>query len=241
MTEHRICLWSGPRNISTAMMYSFGNRKDTHVIDEPLYPHFLLVTGAERPDREETLMAHETDAGKVVEEQFLGEHGSPILFLKHMPHHMIGVKDVSFVSYLKNVLLIRDPREMITSYIAHIEHPTMIDLGLELQWELFNELRESGNDPAVIDAQHVLSDPRSVLSQLCDHLGIPFDEDMLRWEAGPRTEDGVWAKYWYHTVHRSTGFKESRPKGIPVPDHLEELAQECESYYERLTPYSITP
>lgn len=220
-------------------MYSFGNRKDTHVIDEPLYPHFLLQTGVDRPDREETLAAHETRAEKVIAEQFLGSFSEPYLFLKHMPHHMIGVKDQLFIQQLQNIFLIRKPEEMITSYVKQVPNPTMLDMGLEMQWQLFRELEHSGRKPIVIDSRELLRDPESVLTQLCDHLVIPFDRAMLHWEPGPRKEDGIWAKYWYHSVHRSIGFSPYIPKAEHVPRHLQELLDDCHTYYYNLLKYTI--
>lgn len=220
-------------------MYSFGNRQDTCIIDEPLYPHFLLETGAQRPDRAETLQHHDTDWSNVVRNQILGDYNTDYLFVKHMPHHMIGVDNDSFINELTHVFLIRSPKQMIASYIKQVPNPTMIDMGLKMQWELFERLRGNGGNPVVIDSKQLLLNPEKVLKELCSKIEIPFDSAMLQWKAGPRKEDGIWARYWYHSVHQSTGFVSYKEKNEPVPERLVTLLADCKYYYNKLIPYTL--
>ncbi len=235
----RICLWSGPRNISTALMYSFAQRGDTTVFDEPLYAHYLASTDAAEyhPGAEEVLESQENDGQKVVDEIFLGEYDTPIVFFKNMSHHLVNL-DLSFLEETINVILTRPPKEMLVSYAKHIKNPTMQDVGYQKHLEIVQYLRSVGKNPIIVDAKNMLQYPQSRLRELCGTLGIPFNERMLKWPAGPRKEDGVWAKYWYHTVHRSTGFRAYKPKNEPVPEELQGLLEECEEAYEKLLKYA---
>lgn len=235
---HRISLWSGPRNVSTALMYSFAERSDTTVIDEPFYAHYLKTTGAGHPGREEVLASQPTDAQKVIEETLLSEYEKPVLFIKNMAHHLEGL-DTDFLPKLTNILLIRDPEQMLPSLIRKIPDPVMRDTAYEHQYELYRRLKDTGDEPLVIDSSELLKDPKYMLHNVCELLGIPFDKSMLSWEAGPRPEDGVWARYWYHNVHRSTGFKPYRPKDEPVPERLQPLLEECRHYYQILFENAI--
>jgi len=236
----RINVWSGPRNISTAFMYSFAEREDTKVVDEPLYAHFLSKTNtlARHPCRGEILGSMEKDGEKVVKEVILGNHQSPIVLFKQMTHHLIQLKE-DFLYQTENVLLIRNPLEIIASYSRVIPNPSMQDVGVRKQFELYEKLEGAGKITAVIDARELLLNPRSVLLQLCQRLKIAFDARMLSWKAGPRIEDGIWAKYWYANVHQSTGFKKYSPKEIHLSGELEALAQECLPYYEYLCERSL--
>lgn len=238
MNTTRICLWSSPRNVSTAFMYSFANREDTVVYDEPLYPHFLRVSGAERPDREVT-MQMDTDGDRVVCELILGPHPKPIAFFKLMPHFLLELNK-DFLAQTRNFFLIRDPAEILNSYTRVIEQPTMLDIGQKEAYDLYRYLEERHLTPPVIDSRSLLMDPEGILTRLCEHLGIPFSERMLSWPAGPRPEDGPWAKYWYHNVHRSTGFQPYKKQKINLPERLWALEEECRPYYEYLLARSIT-
>ncbi len=234
-----ICLWSGPRNVSTALMYSFAQRTDTRVVDEPLYGHFLRVTGTEHPGRDEVMAAVDCDGAAVMQRLLETARAEPerVLFMKQMAHHLVDI-DAAFLDLTDNVFLIRDPREMLPSLTIQLPQATLADTGLETQWRLFEALRGNGRRPAVVDARELLLDPRGVLDALCAHLDIPFDEEMLRWDAGPRDEDGPWAPYWYHAVHQSTGFAPYRPKAA-LPAHLEALHAECRPWYEKLFRHAI--
>lgn len=235
----RINCWSGPRNVSTALMRSFAQRGDTVAVDEPLYGHYLATTGAPHPGLSELLDVLETDARKVVDEVVLGPCGRDVLFLKQMVHHLTPDLDLRFLDACVNVLLIRDPAEVIASLVHQLPEPTMRDVGLARQVELFRDLRSRGQDPPVLDARQLLLDPEHVLRELCARVGIAWDPAMLSWPAGPRPEDGPWARYWYDNVHRSTGFAPYRPKSADVPDSCAGLLAECRTCYDELVEHAI--
>ncbi|MCG2589818.1 sulfotransferase family protein [Rhodohalobacter sulfatireducens] len=235
----RICLWSGPRNISTALMYSFAQRSDTQVVDEPLYAHYLSETNADEyhPGAEEVLKEMENDGQKVVQ-WMLGAHEKPVLFFKQMTHHLVNL-DWSFLEHTENIILTRDPREMLPSYAKEVKHPTMRDVGYAKHLELLEYLQEIGQKPIVLVSEKVLKNPGEMLNRLCNSIGIPFERSMLRWEKGARPEDGSWAKYWYQSVHNSTGFKPHQPKKEPFPEYLKPLLEECLPLYEELCKHAI--
>lgn len=233
MSCTRLNLWSGPRNVSTALMYSFAQRADTRAIDEPLYAHHLARSGAPHPGRDDVLKAQDTDGEAVVRDVVLGPCDRPVLFLKQMAHHALGL-DWGFLGESANALLVREPGEMLTSLVRVTPEPTLIDTALDTQAALLEHLRELGQDPPVIEARLLLDDPRGVLSRLCKRVGIAFDEAMLSWPAGAKSCDGVWAPHWYASVHRSTGFRPYARKDDVVPERLEPLLAECLPYYEAL-------
>ena len=229
-------MWSGPRNVSTALMRSFGSRADAEVRDEPFYAHYLARTGLEHPGREEVLARHESDSDRVIEAMLgpLGE-GVRISYQKHMAHHILEGMDLSWMDGMRHAFLIRDPASMIASYAAVRESPTLEDLGAPQMSLLFKRVRErTGVVPPVVDARDLLEDPRSLLSALCDSLGMPFDEAMLSWEPGPRSTDGAWAPHWYASVEQSTGFAPYRPRELTIPDELHGVLAECEESYRTL-------
>lgn len=238
----RIYLISGPRNLSTALMYSFRQRADTTVWDEPLYGHFLRVTGVEHPGGEEVLATTETDGEKAIREIIFGDYPTPVVFFKSMGHHTAGVGlDLSFLERTTNVFLTRSPADMITSFIKNVPNPTADILGLPQQVELLNVIVAGGGTPIVVDSQDILRDPPAMLEALCERIGIPWDEAMLSWPAGPKPEDGSWSTFWYHTVRKSTGWQPYQPKDDVVPDRLQPLLEECMDYYEHLMPHAIRP
>ncbi len=228
-----VCLWSGPRNVSTALMYSFAQRADTRVVDEPLYGHFLRVTGADHPGRDDIMPLLDCDGPRVIQ-QLLSQTlaGEDVLFMKLMAHHLVDI-DFGFMAQTRNIFLIRDPKEMLPSLTIQLPHATLADTGLKMQWELFSWLEELGQTPAIIDSRELLLDPSGVLRQLCRNLDIEYTDDMLTWRAGPIEEDGPWAPYWYHAVHKSTGFAPYVAKG-DFPVHLQPLLAECHPWYEKL-------
>ena len=237
----RIAMWSGPRNISTAPMRSWGNRPDTFVCDEPLYAHYLAHTRIEHPGRDEIISSHPTDwqevtgwlTGPVPE-------GREIFYQKHMAHHLLPHIDRGWLASLTHCFLIRDPGEMLTSLVRHLPRPTLPDTGLPQQVEIFESVRrESGEAPPVLDARSVLENPEGLLRSLCGRVGVPFDPSMLQWPAGGRETDGVWAVHWYDAVNRSTGFHPYRPKNEPMPPELADLHRECQGYYDILSPYRL--
>ncbi|MDE0325425.1 MAG: sulfotransferase family protein [Candidatus Poribacteria bacterium] len=246
MDTKRICLWSGPRNVSTALMYAFAQRSDTQVIDEPLYAHYLQTKyGTEardstHPGAKEVMASMSTDSEQVIREVILGPCEKPVLFMKQMAHHLIDI-DLRFLARTLNVFLIRDPREMLLSLTKVIGTPTLADTGFKTQHDLLIALRDVGQSPPVLDARLLLEDPASVLAQLCERLGLRFEDSMLSWEAGGNPADGVWAPYWYQNVHRSTGFAPYRPKSEPFPAELEAVFGKCSRYYEVLRQEAICP
>lgn len=236
----RINCWSGPRNVSTALMRSFAQRSDTRAVDEPLYGHYLKATGAPHPGRDELVELLETDARKIVDGVILGPCDRSVLFLKQMVHHLTPDLDLRFLDECVNVLLIREPAEVIASLVNQLPEAAMRDVGLERQRELFEDLRSRGQEPPVLDARQLLLDPEHVLRELCDRVGIRWDPAMLSWPPGPQPEDGVWARYWYDNLHRSTGFAPYRPRRTEVPESCRDLLRECRAHYEELSKYAIT-
>ena len=227
-------------------MYAFAQRSDTQVIDEPLYAHYLQTKyGAQardstHPGTAEVMASMSTDSERVISEVILGPCEKPVLFMKQMAHHLIDI-DRSFIEQTLNVFLIRDPREMLPSLAKVIGTPTLADTGFKTQHDLFNDLRAVGQSPSVLDARLLLENPSSVLCQLCERLGLPFEASMLSWKAGGNPADGVWARYWYENVHRSTGFAPYRPKSEPFPAELEAVLAECSAYYAVLHREAICP
>ncbi len=231
-----IAIWSGPRNISTAMMRSWGNRADTFICDEPLYAHYLLKSGADHPGRDEVIAAHETDWRKVVA-WLTGPvpENRAIFYQKHMSHHLLPEIERHWLAKLTHAFLIRAPREMLTSLIRNVPKPTLADTGLPQQIEIIELVRErTGYTPPIVDARDVLENPKRMLGLLCDALNVPFDDRMLSWPAGRRSTDGVWAKYWYDAVEKTTSFGRYKPKDEQVPDELSGVLAECERCYAEM-------
>lgn len=234
-----VAMWSGPRNISTAMMRSWGARPDTLVCDEPLYARYLAETGLDHPGRDEVIAAGETDLRAAVGQLTVAPaDGSAIFYQKHMAHHLLPGDDVSWTDRLTNALLIREPREMLTSLLKVLPNADVEATGLPRQVELFE--RASGALP-VIDSRDVLEDPAGMLRSLCGVLRVSYTDAMLSWEAGPRATDGVWAPHWYASVERSTGFGAYEPKSDEVPARHVGTLRACEDLYERLAAHKLGP
>ena len=232
----RLAMWSGPRNISTAMMRSFGNRNDSVVCDEPLYAHYLHTTQKDHPGKEEVIAAGETDWRKVVE-WLTGPipGGKRLFYQKQMTHHLLPSMDRAWLAKVTNCFLIRHPRDVLTSYIKIVPNPSDEDTGFPQQLEIFNWLRQNiGVMPLVIDSVEVLNEPRRALGLLCDATGLDFQESMLSWAPGLRPTDGVWAKHWYKEVETTTAFRPYRPKPDEVPESLTALYERCLESYESL-------
>lgn len=234
-----ICLWSGPRNVSTALMYSFAQLENIRVIDEPLYGHYLRVSGAQHPGREEVMDAMNCDGDQVVQEllRVQSDDESHTLFVKGMAHHLLDL-DLSFLQSTDNIFLIRNPREMLPSLTVQLPHATLLDTGLQRQWELFRNLSDNGQHPAILDSRELLLNPENALRALCAHLGLDFDIGMLKWDAGARAEDGIWASHWYQPVHTSTGFAPYKAR-FDFPDRLQGLLDDCNPYYEKLYEHAL--
>ena len=236
----RIAMWSGPRNISTAMMRAFENRSDTAVIDEPFYAAYLKLTGIDHPLREHVLAVHESDWRKVIA-MLLGPvpQGRAIIYQKHMTHHMLPEIDRSWMTKCTNCFLIRAPEAVLASYSAKRAEFLPADIGFASQRELFErEAERLGHAPPVIDAEDVLRDPSAALTRLCAALEIPFSENMLSWPSGPRPTDGAWAPAWYDAVERSTEFARLRSHP-PLSRELRSLADSVHPHYEHLARYKL--
>jgi Sulfotransferase domain len=232
----RIAMWSGPRNISTAMMRAFENRPDTAVVDEPFYGYYLARTGIDHPGRDEIIAAMDCDWRSVA---VALTHATPtacrVFYQKHMTHHMLDEVDLSFTASLTNCFLVRDPARMIASYAKVRPAFTLADLGLPQQLRIFEHVRAAaGAKPFVVDAAAVLANPRNELRRLCGYVGIDFDERMLHWPAGPRASDGVWARYWYDAVVRSTGFQAPRDEPVEVSRGYADVYAEALDIYRTL-------
>jgi hypothetical protein len=237
----RLAMWSGPRNISTAMMRSFGNRPDTFVTDEPLYAHYLVNTKLPHPGAAETIATQENDWRKVVG-WLIGPvpEGKSVWYQKHMAHHLLPNIETGWLDQVTNCFLIREPREMVTSLLEFIPKPTLRDTGMPQQWEIFQRVRDrTGKTPPVIDSADVLRDPAGVLTKLCGAVGLTFTDAMLTWPPGPRATDGSWAKQWYAKVEQTTGFGPYRPKEVDVSPSLTGLLGECETIYRRFHEHRL--
>ena len=237
----RIAMWSGPRNISTAMMRSFGNRPDTTVVDEPFYAVYLQETGAHHPLRDEVLPSHPRDWRAVVD-GLMGPvpEGRPVFYQKHMTHHMLPSIGREWIGQLRNAFLIRAPEDVLLSYAQVRGTPSPEEIGVPQQRELFErEADRLGHAPPVIDGADVLRDPGRVLSLACTALGIGFVPAMLSWPAGPRATDGVWAPAWYGAVEKSTGFSAPREGRVELSDALRRVADAVRADYERLAQFRL--
>jgi hypothetical protein len=242
MTQQRyIAMWSGPRNISTAMMRSWSNRADTWVIDEPFYAHYLTQTDHDHPGANEIIETYETDWRKVAEQLTSAiPNGKTIYYQKHMTHHMLLHMDKAWMQKVTNCFLLREPRLVVMSFAKVIPNPQIDQTGFPQQLDIFNYIRQqTGTTPPVLDAKDVLLDPRTTLTKLCAALDVPFDEAMLHWSAGKRATDGVWAKYWYAAVEQSTEFMPYKADDTPVPNHLQPLVAECQAMYDELAQYRL--
>ena len=234
-----ICLWSGPRNVSTALMYSFAQLPSVRVVDEPLYGHYLTVSGALHPGRDDILAAMNCDGDSVMSGllQRQREHPASTLFVKHMAHHLVDL-DLNFLAETNNIFLIRDPREMLPSLTVQLPHAQLLDTGLKRQWDLYSKLSAAGKQPVILDSRELLLDPGGILRALCAHLGLAFTDKMLTWEAGAREEDGIWAPHWYHAVHKSTGFSGYVAK-TEFPVALQPLLDDCRPWYKKLLAHAL--
>jgi len=237
----RIAMWSGPRNISTAMMRAWSNRADSFVVDEPFYAYYLRATGKQHPGADEVMASGETDWEKVIV-RLTGPipNSKRIFFQKQMAHHLLPEVDREWLGAVTNCFLIRDPREVIASYIKKREDPALPDLGFTQQAEIFDFVRtRTKSIPPVIDARDVLGNPERMLRLLCEAVGVGFSDSMLSWPPGLRETDGVWAKHWYGEVAKTTSFRPYRPSEVKVPLHLREIHDRCCEFYERLYEYRL--
>jgi hypothetical protein len=237
----KIAMWSGPRNLSTAMMYAFAARGDCAVTDEPFYAAYLAATGIDHPMREAVIASQPTDPAAVTR-QLTGPNpdGQPCWYQKHMTLHMIPAFDLGFLRHLTNVFLLRHPDRVIASYARKREAPTLADIGFVQQARLFDRVADlTGSAPPVISAESVRADPRAALVRLCGLLGLPFKDSMLTWPGGPKPYDGIWAPHWYNAVHASTGFDEPEAALPALSDDNRRLSDQALPAYEHLARFAI--
>ena len=220
-------------------MYSFDNRDDTICLDEPMYAYYLHHTGINHPGREEIIQSQPTDLSEAIAVMLSDQYHSELLFIKGMAHHYHGVKDLAFLNGFVNIFLIREPSRLISSFAQVITHPTIQDIGLKHEWDLFQILSKMGGDSIVIDSGELLNNPEEYLTYMCDKMGIPFSNKMLHWPSGQKACDGVWARYWYKNVWRSTGFEKQKTSDRPFPDYLNGLLEEANQYYQLLRQHAL--
>ena len=237
----KIAMWSGPRNLSTAMMYAFAARGDCAVVDEPFYAAYLAATGLAHPMQQEVIASQSTDPLQVAAD-CIGPipQGQSLFYQKHMTLHMIPGFPRDFMRDLTNVFLIRHPARVVASYAKKREGPTLADIGFQQQAQLFDQIADQlGHAPLVIDSADIRANPTRALSGLCAALGISFTEKMLHWPAGPKPYDGIWAPHWYNAVHRSTGFEDPEAALPDLAKHYADLVDQALPYYEKLTAHKL--
>ena len=237
----RVAMWSGPRNISTAMMRAWENREDTTVIDEPFYAHYLLATGVQHPGRDEVIAAQDNDAAKVAT-MLTGPipDRRPVWYQKHMTQHMLPDMPLDWLDDVCNCFLIREPAAVVASFTIQRPDAAAWELGFAQQARLFDHVCDRlGAAPPVIDASDVLKNPAGILNALCTCLHIPFSPRMLHWPRGPRASDGVWAPHWYAEVERSTGFTPWRHHEVELSAFQHRLVEQCQAHYDKLSAYRL--
>jgi hypothetical protein len=234
-----INLISGPRNISTALMYSFAQRDDCTVVDEPFYGYYLYHTKsrAPHPSEDEIMAGMSLDYHQIVADVERASNDKHV-FVKGMAHHL-NMEQPDFLLRWKNVFLIREPASLIASFSKVIQDPTIDDIGYKQSLKLIGFLQQHHLPFVVIESDELLKDPENYLQQLCAYLDIPFSTDMLRWQPGPAAQDGIWARHWYQSVHASTGFEPRKPSPAKVPERLAPLLAEAEVYYNMLKPFIL--
>ena len=240
----RLAVWSGPRNISTALMRAWENRPDTVVVDEPLYSHYLDVTGLDHPAREAVIAAGEPDWRRVARQLTGGavetaQGTASVFYQKHMTHHLLPGMALDWVLGLRNVLLLRDPDEVVASYVRSRASVTIEDIGLPQQVALYEFLVAADRTPPVIDSGDFLRAPEAYLRRLCDWIGVPFTDRMLSWPAGPRATDGVWAPHWYTAVEASTGFEPYRRRAVELTGAAADIAAQARPLYNALAEHRL--
>lgn len=235
----RINMWSSPRNLSTALMYSWRQRADTTVVDEPLYGYYLSATGRVHPGSAEVIQSQQIDGEAVVRDVLLADYDTPVVFFKQMAKHLLTL-DRSFLTSGPNVLLTREPTEMLSSLQVQIPDLTIDDTGFTELLSILDGLVAAGSEPIVIDSTTLLQNPRRVLTELCERVGLDFDEVMLTWPAGPKPEDGVWAPHWYDRVWQSTGWEPFTAKNTELSAAAKAVLPEATDAYKTLSNFRIT-
>ncbi len=239
MQRKIINLLSGPRNVSTALMYAFAQHPDIKVVDEPLYGHYLKNTKVQHPHQNEYQHLLVANVNEAINQYVFKDYGKPITFIKNMAHHHINM-DIDYLRYVDSLFLIRDPMQMLLSLINQVEYPKLLDTALEQQVFLYEKILEYGKSAIILDSKTLLENPRKALNKICDELNISFSNDMLSWDIGGIPEDGPWAPFWYHNVHKSSGFMPYVQKSTKdFPKYLQPLLKEADQYYKLLSEKSI--
>ena len=241
-TVKRIAMWSGPRNISTAMMRAWENRADTAVVDEPFYACYLTTAKLVHPMQEEVLASQSNDWNEVIRSTLRRalRHDQVIQYQKHMTHHMVGDIDEEWFSSVSHAFLIRHPAAVAASYSQKRDSLCAEDIGFKRQKELFDMACQNGDlPPPVVESRSVLMNPHKTLSALCTKLGVPFDNNMLKWPSGKRVTDGAWAPHWYQAVEQSTGFSPYKEKSVSLTAQLQQVVNESLPYYEAMAEHAI--
>jgi hypothetical protein len=239
MSIRRIAMWSGPRNLSTAMMRAFSSRPDCAVSDEPFYAAYLAATGITHPMNAEVLASQPQDPHRVAADM-LGPvpGGKTVWYQKHMAHHMIDGFPLDWMDGVTNVFLLRSPERVLASYAQKREDVALRDIGFAEQAMLFDRVADRlGEAPVVVDSEDVRRDPRGTLSALCAAIDLDFTDSMLNWPKGQHPDDGVWAPHWYGAIFDTTGFAPPDDKAIILPDHLRSIADEARPFYERMAAH----
>ena len=234
-----IFMWSGPRNLSTALMRSFENREDTKVWDEPLYAYYLNETKKDHPMFKEIIETYEININKLTKKIVSTNKDEKIFYQKHMSHHILSQTPINWITKGTNVFLIRDPRDVILSYIQKNTLNNSDDIGFPMQRKLFNLIKDRGENPIVVNADDLSTSPRDVLIKLCSKLKIKFSEKMLTWNKGKRDSDGIWEKVWYKNVQSSTNFEKLKKNDQVIPKVHENIYKECLDVYNELNLYKI--
>jgi hypothetical protein len=235
----RIAMWSGPRALSTALMRAWENRPDCATVDEPLYGAYLAETGLDHPMRDEIVASMDCDVTRVGR-ALSAMTEAPIIYQKHMSHHLLPSMPREWIDSLHNAFLIREPSLVLASYDVKRTAPTLSDIGIVQQQELFDRLCEqNGKPPPVLDAEDLQRKPAAALRALCAAVGVAFSSRMLRWPAGPRPSDGIWAAHWYNAVWQSTGFARSEARHVEFPPSLETICEQALPIYERMAAHRL--
>ena len=230
-----VACWSGPRNISTALMRSWSSRKDTFVTDEPFYAYYLKETKLKHPLYKEIIDKYSSNYDEVV--NYLINRipkDKKIWYQKHMAHHIFSFNNIEWINNCENCILLRHPKEVISSYSKKNKLNSVEELGYPQQYEIIKYLKKINKSYVIIDSSELLKNPEKVLSNWCMKINIKFDKSMLRWEKGNYDSDGIWWKSWYDNVIKTTGFKEYEKKDINIENKYDSIYNESMKYYTYL-------